>query len=153
MTTVSVISGFLIDYFDRHRMGNLQGWQMMFRAGRHPFDPLGRRLVVHGRRPPHRCRWLTAEEAQAIEHHLEEEQRDIKPIRDYWAAFGELARHPSVDHVFRLEHRHLRLCLLAPDDAEKCRGADQFPNRAACGTAYLLAACTMVYVSILADRL
>jgi len=70
-------------------MGNLQGWQMMFVLEGIPSILWAGVWWFMADDRPTDARWLTAEEAQAIEHHLEEEQRDIKPIRDYWAAFGD----------------------------------------------------------------
>lgn len=89
MTTVSVVSGFLIDYFDRHRVMGMQGWQMMFVLEGVPSVAWAVVWWLMADDRPEEARWLTPAEARAFQQKLDDEQRDIKPVRDYWAAFGD----------------------------------------------------------------
>ena len=87
MASVSVISGFLIDYFDRHRVLGLQGWQMMFVLEGVPSIVWAFIWLAVADDRPADARWLTRTEAAAVQNALDHEQRDIAPVKDYWSAF------------------------------------------------------------------
>jgi sugar phosphate permease len=89
MASVSVISGFLIDYFDRHRVMGLQGWQMMFVLEGLPSVIWAFLWLFLADDFPVQARWLSKEEAAAVQEKLDHEQHGMPAMKDYWAAFRD----------------------------------------------------------------
>jgi sugar phosphate permease len=89
MACGSAISGYLIFLFDQHRFMSLHGWQMMFVLEGLPSVVWAVIWWFTADDRPADASWLSPEEARAIQNKLEEEQRDITAIKDYWAAFRD----------------------------------------------------------------
>jgi len=85
----SVLSGYLVQYFDVHRWFGLAGWQLMLVAEGVPTLLWAGIWWMAARDRPREARWLTAAEAQAVEQDLEAEQREVKQIKNYRAAFRD----------------------------------------------------------------
>lgn len=75
---MSILSGYLVDSM---------GWRMMFVLEGLPaviWAFFWWRLVVD---KPHDASWLSSEEKKTLENELEQEQKNIKPVRNYGEAF------------------------------------------------------------------
>src|SRR6185312_16676469 len=75
MTVVSVVSGFLVDFFDRHSVYGLRGWQMMFVVEGFPSIIWAAVWWFMAEDWPADANWLTTVEAQAVQQTLDDEQR------------------------------------------------------------------------------
>lgn len=153
MTTVSVVSGFLIDYFDKHRVGHLQGWQMMFVIEGIPSILWAGVWWFMADDRPSDARWLTPEEAQAVERHLEEEQRGIKPIHDYWAAFADPRVILLSIMYFGWSIGTYGFVFWLPKTIKEAAGLTNSQTGLLAAVPYFLAIFTMLIVSYWADRL
>jgi MFS family permease len=89
MACGSAISGYLIFIFDRHPLFHLQGWQMMFILEGLPSVAWAFYWWVSADDRPAEASWLSPEEAAAVQHQLDIEQRDISAVKNYWAAFRD----------------------------------------------------------------
>ncbi|HEY8748782.1 MAG TPA: MFS transporter, partial [Tepidisphaeraceae bacterium] len=89
MMTVSVISGFLVDFFDNHTVMGLRGWQMMFVLEGLPSILWAAVWWFMADDFPTEAKWLSAADAQAIQESLDDEQRSLPAVRNYWAAFQD----------------------------------------------------------------
>jgi MFS family permease len=87
MACGSAISGYIIFFFDRHTLANLKGWQMMFVLEGLPSVAWAIYWWFSAHDRPAEAPWLSPEEAAAVQHQLDLEQQNIKPMKDYWAAF------------------------------------------------------------------
>lgn len=89
MACGSAISGYLIFLFDNHRMFHLRGWQMMFVLEGLPSVAWAVYWWFSASDRPADAAWLAPQEAKALQHQLDEEQKNISPIKNYWAAFRD----------------------------------------------------------------
>ena len=87
MACGSAISGFIIYFFDRHSVANLKGWQMMFVLEGLPSIAWAIYWWFSAHDRPAEAPWLSPDEASAVQYQLDQEQKNIKPMKDYWAAF------------------------------------------------------------------
>jgi MFS family permease len=90
MMYASALSGFLIQYFDKHLIGSRQGWQMMFILEGLPSILWAFVWLAIAKDHPSQARWLTSDEADAIQAKLDREQAEVAHVRDYWAAFSDI---------------------------------------------------------------
>jgi sugar phosphate permease len=90
MTVVSVVSGFLVDFFDRHAVFGLRGWQMMFVVEGFPSILWAGVWWFMADDWPADANWLTSVESKAVQQTLDDEQRTIPAVRNYWAAFADV---------------------------------------------------------------
>ena len=86
VTWASAISGFVVEYFTRHPVGRLAGWQMMFVVEGLPTLLWAFVWLLLADDRPSDARWLSPEEAAAIQHQLDEEQRQIPTMANFRAA-------------------------------------------------------------------
>ncbi|HSU66104.1 MAG TPA: MFS transporter, partial [Tepidisphaeraceae bacterium] len=89
MACGSAISGYLIFLFDRHRLFHLHGWQMMFVLEGLPSIAWAVVWWFTADDWPSEAKWLKPDQKAAVHAKLDEEQRDISPIKHYWAAFAD----------------------------------------------------------------
>ena len=89
MIAASLISGFLISYFNRHPVPHFLGWQMMFVLEGLPSIIWAVLWVILAQERPVDARWLDPGAAAKVQGLLDEEQRSMQHIRDYWAAFAD----------------------------------------------------------------
>jgi MFS family permease len=89
MLWASVISGALVDWFDRHQFFGLVGWQWMLIVEGAPTLIWAFIWLHYAEDRPGESRWLAKEDADALESTLVAEQAGMKPDRDYFAAFRE----------------------------------------------------------------
>lgn len=89
MACGSVISGQLIFYFDKHSFFHLAGWQMMFVLEGIPSILWAIVWWFAADDFPAQAPWLEPEEARAVQDKLDEEQKGLPEMRDYWAAFRD----------------------------------------------------------------
>lgn len=153
MMTVSAVSGFLIDYFDRHRLFGLEGWQTMFVLEGLPSIAWAVVWWQMADDRPADAKWLRADEARAIEQRLEAEQREIRPIKNYWAAFGDR-------RVILLSVMYLcwsvgtyGFVFWLPKTLKEAAGLSNSVTGLLSAVPYLLAVITMLVVSYWSDRL
>ena len=89
MLWMSAASGFLIDYFDRHRILGRSGWQMMFVLEGLPSVLWAFVWLALADDLPEQARWLGDSSGRAVQARLDAEQAEIAHVPDYWAAFGD----------------------------------------------------------------
>jgi sugar phosphate permease len=90
MLWASLLSGTLVAYFDRHTYFNLRGWQMMLLLeGAPTLIWAGLWLILSDDRPAD-ASWLSPDESAAVQARLDDEQRDVKHVKNYLAAFRDL---------------------------------------------------------------
>ncbi len=89
MATASILSGFLISYFDRHKVGLLSGWQVMFIAEGLPSVIWAVFWMALADERPRDAKWLSKSEAEAVQQRLDAEQRTIDHVPNYWLAFSD----------------------------------------------------------------
>ncbi|HEX4793773.1 MAG TPA: MFS transporter [Humisphaera sp.] len=89
MMFVSVVSGLLIAHFDVHPVWGLKGWQMMFIIEGMPSIIWAGIWLAAADERPAEARWLTADDADAIQNVLDAEQRQMTRISSYWAALAD----------------------------------------------------------------
>jgi sugar phosphate permease len=83
----SVFSGYLIAHFNTHPLFGLPGWRLMFLAEGLPTLIWAGIWWFLSEDRPAEAPWISPEQAAAIQYQLDEEQRHIPGMRDYWAAF------------------------------------------------------------------
>lgn len=153
MTTVSVISGVLIDYFDRHPVFGLAGWQMMFVLEGIPsivWAGLWWRLADDR---PADAQWLSASESQALQRKLEAEQQEIHPMRDYWAAFRDVRVILSCIMYFCWSVGTYGFVFWLPNILKHAARLTNAQTGFLSAVPYFLAILTMLIVSYWSDRL
>ena len=89
MACGSAVSGYLIFLFDQHRFFQLRGWQMMFVLEGLPSVVWAVIWWFTADDWPAEAKWLSRNEAAALQAKLDDEQREISPIKNYWAAFAD----------------------------------------------------------------
>ena len=89
MACGSALSGYLIYRFDQHQVLHLHGWQMMFVLEGIPSILWALVWWFAADDRPADASWLSPDEAQAVQGRLDEEQRGIAAMKDYWAAFRD----------------------------------------------------------------
>lgn len=153
MFSVSIVSGYLIDFFDRHRVFGLQGWQMMFVIEGLPSIIWAGLWWFLADDRPAEARWLTPVEANAIQARLDEEQRGLPPIKDYWTAFRD-------SRVVLLSVMYLcwsigtyGFVFWLPKTVKDAAGISNTSTGLLSAIPYLLAVVTMLIVSYWSDRL
>ena len=153
MASVSAVSGFLIDYFDRHRMFGLQGWQMMFVIEGFPSIVWAGFWWFLADDRPADASWLTPTEARAVQEQLDAEQRDLPPIKNYWGAFRDA-------RVILLSIMYLcwsigtyGFVFWLPQTVKDASGISNTSTGLLSAIPYLLAVVTMLVVSFWSDRL
>jgi sugar phosphate permease len=90
MFIAMALCGFLIDFFDHHRVGSYAGWQMMFILEGLPSIIWAFFWLKLADERPSEAKWLTAREAAAMQTQLDREQVGIKHVTHYWAAFSDI---------------------------------------------------------------
>jgi len=90
MAIASALCGVLIQYFDNHHVGPYAGWQMMFILEGLPSIIWAFLWLKLAEEKPADAVWLLPDEAAAVQSALDEEQRSIPRINNYWAAFTDL---------------------------------------------------------------
>ncbi|MDB5291732.1 MAG: transporter [Phycisphaerales bacterium] len=85
----SLVSGKLVDYFSMHPYFGMQGWQLMLLAEGLPTLGWAAIWWVLAKDRPLDAAWLEPPEAAAVEDILESEQRDVRQVKDYAAAFRD----------------------------------------------------------------
>jgi sugar phosphate permease len=89
MATASAFCGVLIQYFDNHPVGHYAGWQMMFIVEGAPSIVWAFVWLKLADERPADAKWLLPEQASAVQAALDDEQRAIGRMRDYWTAFAD----------------------------------------------------------------
>lgn len=89
MMVVSVLSGFLIAYFDRHPVLHLKGWQMMFIIEGAPSILWAFCWLLLADERPQDARWMSSNDAAAVQEQLDAEQSGMEHVPDYWTAFAD----------------------------------------------------------------
>lgn len=89
VTWASAVSGYVIQYFDRHPVGHLAGWQMMFVVEGLPSVIWAFLWLALARDKPAQANWLNTEEAAAVQERLDQEQRSIPQMANYLVAFSD----------------------------------------------------------------
>lgn len=89
MLWMSVVSGYLIRYFDAHRFGGLAGWRMMFILEGLPSVVWAFVWLWLADDRPADATWLTREESRAVQDQLDAEQQGLARVNNYWAAFRD----------------------------------------------------------------
>lgn len=89
MACGSVISGHLIYQFDKHPFFHLAGWQMMFVLEGIPSILWAIVWWFAADDFPAQAPWLEPQHARAVQEKLDEEQKGLPAMRDYWAAFQD----------------------------------------------------------------
>jgi sugar phosphate permease len=153
MTTVSVVSGVLIDYFDRHRVLGLAGWQMMFVLEGLPSILWAGIWWFMADDRPSDARWLTADEAKAIQERLDAEQQEISPMRDYKAAFADVRVILLSVMYFCWSIGTYGFVFWLPKIVKDGAGLTNSQTGFLAAVPYFLAIFTMVIVSYWSDRL
>jgi sugar phosphate permease len=152
MTTVSLVSGFLIDYFDAHRIGNFRGWQMMFILEGIPSVLWAVVWWFLTDDRPAEARWLTGQEATAVQEQLDAEQKDIPPVRDYRSAFKDARVALLSVMYFGWSIGTYGFVFWLPKTLKESGGLSNSTTGVLAAVPYLLAAVTMVLVSFPADQ-
>ena len=89
VTWASAVSGYVIEYFNRHHVGRLTGWQMMFVVEGLPSILWAYLWLFLADDRPADARWLSESEAVAVQDALAQEQRSIPIMANYWIAFTD----------------------------------------------------------------
>lgn len=153
MTSVSVISGFVIAYFDRHRVWGLAGWQMMFVVEGLPSIIWALFWLWLADDRPVDASWLTPAEAAAVQRKLDGEQEGIKPISNYWAAFADVRVILMAVMYFCWSIGTYGFVFWLPKTVKDASGFSIATTGLLCAVPYLLAVGTMMIVSYWSDRL
>ena len=153
MATVSVVSGFIIRYFDDHSVFGLQGWQMMFVVEGLPSIVWAAFWWVLADDRPADAGWLDKVEAAALQHKLELEQREIRPVTNYWAAFRDTRVILLSVMYFWWSLGTYGFVFWLPKTVKDGSGFGIAMTGVLCAVPYVLAIATMLIVSICSDRL
>ena len=89
VTWASALSGYVIQFFDKHRVGPLAGWQMMFVIEGLPSVIWAFVWLALAADGPADARWLAADEATAVQEKLDREQQSIPHMANYLVAFSD----------------------------------------------------------------
>jgi sugar phosphate permease len=89
VTWASALSGYIIEYFTRHPIGRLTGWQMMFVVEGLPSVAWAFLWLLLADDMPTDARWLSRDQAVAIQEALDQEQRSIPTMSNYLVAFKD----------------------------------------------------------------
>ncbi|HZL34339.1 MAG TPA: MFS transporter [Tepidisphaeraceae bacterium] len=89
MMFASLVSGLLITHFNVHKFAGFEGWQMMFLAEGVPSIIWAFLWLFLADERPGEARWLAPAESQAVQQQLDDEQRELKHVPNYWAAFAD----------------------------------------------------------------
>ena len=153
MATVSIVSGFVIQYFDRHPAFGLQGWQMMFVVEGLPSVAWAIFWWFLASDRPAEARWLAPSDAAAIQERLDAEQRDIRPMHNYWAAFRDARVILLSLMYFCWSIGTYGFVFWLPSTVKQASGLNIAMTGLLCAIPYLLAVGTMIVVSFWSDRL
>lgn len=89
VTWASVVSGYLVQIFNHHPVGKLAGWQVMLLIEGVPTLVWALLWAMLADERPHDAKWLTSEEAAAIQESLDHEQQSIPKMANLWVAFSD----------------------------------------------------------------
>lgn len=89
VTWASAASGYVIEYFTRHQVGRLTGWQMMFVVEGLPSVLWAFLWLLLADDRPTDALWLSKREAIAVQEALDQEQRTIPTMANYLVAFKD----------------------------------------------------------------
>lgn len=87
MTVASAVCLTLITYFNSHRIGGFEGWQMMFIIEGLPSIVWAFIWLRLADETPADARWMTPREATTVVAMLDKEQRTIPKMGNFWTAF------------------------------------------------------------------
>ncbi|HSZ59205.1 MAG TPA: MFS transporter [Tepidisphaeraceae bacterium] len=153
MASVSVISGFVIAYFDRHPVHGLAGWQMMFVVEGLPSVAWAICWWWLADDRPLDARWLSEAEAAAVQRKLDGEQHGIKPMGNYRAAFADRRVVLMSLMYFCWSIGTYGFVFWLPKTVKDASGFSISTTGVLCAVPYLLAVLTMMIVSYWSDRL
>jgi sugar phosphate permease len=153
MASVSVISGFLIDYFDRHTVMGLRGWQMMFVLEGIPSIGWAIAWWFLADDRPSDASWLSRQEAQAVRDKLEQEQKNIASIPNYRAAFRDSRVILLSIMYFCWSVGTYGFVFWLPKIVKNAAQVSNSNTGLLTAIPYLLAVVTMLFVSYWSDRL
>ena len=89
MLWMSVVSGYLIRYFDAHQVFGIEGWRMMFILEGLPSVLWAFVWLWLADDRPADAKWLSPDESRAVQDQLDAEQQGIAHVNNYWAAFRD----------------------------------------------------------------
>lgn len=89
VTWASAVSGFIIEYFQRHPVGKLAGWQMMFVVEGIPSVIWAVLWLLLADDHPADAQWLAPAERSAVQAELDREQHSIPRMANYLIAFSD----------------------------------------------------------------
>jgi sugar phosphate permease len=89
VAAAAALSGMLIQHFDAHPVPGYQGWQMMFILEGIPSIVWAFVWLLLVDERPSDARWLSKEDAAAVQRNLDDEQLGIGPVAGYGAAFSD----------------------------------------------------------------
>jgi len=89
VTWASIVSGYLVQVFDRHQVGRLVGWQMMLVIEGLPTLIWAFLWLLLADDRPADATWLAPGEAAAVQDALDREQQTIPRMADVWVAFSD----------------------------------------------------------------
>jgi sugar phosphate permease len=152
MATVSVVSGALIDYFDQHPKFGLAGWQMMFVIEGLPSIIWAGFWLFLASDRPHEARWLSPEDARAVQATLDSEQAGLSAIPNYWAAFADPRVIMLSVMYFLWSIGTYGFVFWLPKAVKVAHGGSMSTIGLLCAIPYILAAIMMVIISYFSDR-
>lgn len=89
MLWMSLVSGYLIRYFDAHRVLGVAGWRMMFILEGLPSVLWALVWLWLADDRPADATWLNPDESRAVQDRLDAEQQGIAHVNNYRAAFSD----------------------------------------------------------------
>ncbi|HWE03820.1 MAG TPA: MFS transporter [Tepidisphaeraceae bacterium] len=89
MLWASLLSGTLVALFDRHPIFHMKGWQMMLLVEGIPTLIWACLWWMLANDRPIDAGWLSADESANVQAALDDEQRQVKHVKNYLAAFGD----------------------------------------------------------------
>ena len=152
MASVSIISGVLIDYFDKHKVFRLAGWQMMFVVEGLPSIIWAGFWLYLASDRPRDAKWLSPAEAEAIQQTLNAEQAGIAAIPNYWAAFLDTRVMTLSFMYFLWSIGTYGFVFWLPKAVTNSHGGSMSVVGLLCAIPYMLAAVLMLVVSYFCDR-
>ncbi len=86
----SGVSGMLLTFFNTHRLFGREAWQLMFLAEGIPTLVWAVLWWFMAADYPSDVGWMDGSEASGLQKLIDDEQRHVTHIRNYWAAFADL---------------------------------------------------------------
>jgi sugar phosphate permease len=152
MTFASVICGVVIQFFDAHRVGPYAGWQMMFIVEGLPSIIWAFLWIRLADERPTEASWLPPHQAANFQAILDNEQRGIEHVHNYWAAFSDPRVMKLAGMFMCFSSASYGLMMWLPGIVSE--GTKQRPAVAGFLTSlpYLIGVFSMLVVSWLSDR-